>query len=247
MDDFSVSGVEQDEIDELRKQLLDPSLDRAGTSRHIELLRGKLHHVIERIDCPPSRILAHVRVYIDDRPDIVKSDEQSVKLLIDLLKSCKTVARKASVQLNGSSSNLAVFAANALYRVHYKEKSWPLELLMLYMEDSLGQRQWVDSPETSFFTSNLLFWSTIKEDGHKNTTAVAPIESYPVNSSGEEIVVGDLPETYLTHKNSMMTGDIALDDESSGDEEVLEESVVSMTEVKMERAVSVKKANFSVK
>lgn len=245
MDDFSVSGVEQDEIDELRKQLLDPSLDRAGTTRHIELLRGKLHHIIERIDCPPSRILAHVRVYIDGWPDLIKSDEQSVKLLIDLLKSCKTVARKASVQLNGSSSNLAVFAANALYRVHYKEKSWPLELLKLYMEDSLGQRQWVDSPETSFFTSNLLFWSTIKNDDHKSTTAVAPIESYPVNLSGEEIVVGDLPGTYLTQKKSMMTGVIPLDDESSGDEEVLEESAVSMTEVKMERAVSVNKANFS--
>ena len=240
MEDFPVSELEQDEIDGLRKQLLDPSLDRAATTRHIELLRGKLHHIIDRIDCPPSRILAHVRVYVEDRPDLVKSDEQCVKLLIDLLKSCKTLAKKSIVQLNGSSLNIAVFAANALYRIHYEEKSWPLDLLLLYMEDSLGQRQWVDSPETSFFSSNLLFWTTVKDDCCNSTLKAAPNDDFPTHSLGEETVDGNLRETYLKQKDATRTGGSTPDDDSSGDEEVLEESTVSMSEVEVERALSVK-------
>jgi hypothetical protein len=60
---------------------------------------------------------------------------------------------------SGESSALAVMAANSLFKIYYKQEDWPLELLELYLDDSLGKRQWVDSSETETFCKNLTCWT----------------------------------------------------------------------------------------
>ena len=211
-----MSGVDDtDGIHVLKSQLIDERHDKKATAKHLEQLRGKLQHIVDRIDSPPGRIFAHLKIYAELRPELF-DDSQCTHLLKGLLRACKTVVRKTSMaQSNDSSSPIAVFAAKALFSVYHEILEWPLDLLELYMDDALGQRQWVDSPLTSTFTKALLHWTVstgivaVKPDissippARKNATKKA-------QSNCEEGEVMEIPS------NS--------DDDSSGDEEVLEES-----------------------
>ena len=50
-------------------------------------------------------------------------------------------------------------AAKILYRLYRTERDWPLEFLLLYFDDALGARQWVDceDQDVSLFTQNIVF------------------------------------------------------------------------------------------
>jgi hypothetical protein len=234
MGDRSFADYDPDGLQALQKKLLDEKNDPIASAKHVEQLRGKLEHIIERVDSPPDRIIAHIKVYAETRPELIKLDPKCIQLLKDLLKCCRLTVKKTTMgQLRDSSSPLAVLVAKTLYTAYQDEPHWPLDLLELYMEDILGQRQWIDSPETTLLVRNLLCWTTSTErniDSAITSPLIGTSESRTVTSlptidgvkfsdiiqcakSGPMDVSGDL----YSHYHSS-------DDESSGDEEVLEES-----------------------
>ena len=163
MDSFAVDNDDPDGEYTLKQQLLSANYSQELKTKHSQLLRGKLQHVLDRITSPPMRIVAHIRVYAENRPELFRDDPTCTQLLRELLKSLKThVRRSSNAQAGDSSVPLAVFFAKTLHSVYMNDQHWPLELLELYMEDSLGSRQWVDSSETSVFTKNLIYWSTLR-------------------------------------------------------------------------------------
>lgn len=64
--------------------------------------------------------------------------------------------------------------------------SWPLDLLNIYLDDALGCRQWVDAPELSFLTKNLIEWTNyaILSSNMFNTSFIEEDDS-----SGEEEIL----------------------------------------------------------
>lgn len=69
---------------------------------------------------------------------------------------------KRSTFTEAESSPVAVLAAQIIFCLHGEDKQWPLELLELYLEDALGPRQWVDSEGTKLFCRNLQLWANKK-------------------------------------------------------------------------------------
>jgi hypothetical protein len=61
--------------------------------------------------------------------------------------------------LNESRNALSRVAAAITIELLKTKASWPLDLLNIYLDDALGCRQWVDAPELSYLTQNLLEWT----------------------------------------------------------------------------------------
>jgi len=96
-----------DGVHTLGQQLLGEKDNEESSIRHIQLLRGKLEHIIEHIDSPPSRIVSQIKVYFEYRPDLFK-DTICISTLQKLIKECKRQGKKTSMISSDSSSPLTV-------------------------------------------------------------------------------------------------------------------------------------------
>lgn len=78
--------------------------------------------------------------------------------------------------------------------------SWPLDLLSIYLDDALGCRQWVDAPELSFLTQNILEWTK-----HCSAPSLSTLNtSEEQNDSSEEEEVLD------ASSSTLITGGLSL-------------------------------------
>ena len=105
-----------------------------------------------------------------------------------------------------SKNSLTRLGGLILIELYKNKLSWPLELLSLYLDDSLGCRQWVDSIELLFLTQNLLEWikhlnltSNNNKIKKKKSNQEEKEEEDEENSSGEEEILD-------TSSNSMNNG-----------------------------------------
>ena len=234
MGDRSFADSDPYGVQSLQKKLLDDKNDQNANAKHAEQLRGKLEHIIERVDSPPDRIIAHIKVYTETRPELVKHDPLCIQLLKDLLKCCRLAIKKTVMgQLRDSSSPLAVLVAKTLYTAYQDEPHWPLDLLELYMDDVLGQRQWIDSPETNILVRNLLCWTTPTERNIDSTITSSLIQTSESRTVTSSLIIDDETSTDIVGYPKSDPIDVSedpyslyrsSDEESSGDEEVLEES-----------------------
>jgi hypothetical protein len=103
------------------------------------------------------------------------------------------IFKKNSKGLNGARNSLSRVAGAITVELLRNKLSWPLELLNIYLDDALGCRQWVDAPELSFLTQNLLEWTK-----------------------------------YSNQAPSILLSSAAVQDESSGEEEILDASMDSL-------------------
>jgi hypothetical protein len=64
--------------------------------------------------------------------------------------------KKIIIGRKNISSKSSCLAASILYRLYYRENSWPFDFFVLYLDDALGARQWVDSDDDSgLFAKNI--------------------------------------------------------------------------------------------
>lgn len=135
-------------------------------------------------------------------------------MLLHWLNTSKnSVIYKKSRSISGQNGSLPIIAGKVLFECYRTSSTWPTTLVEAYLDDAMGCRQWVDSPQLSSFCENLLHWTTtISELPSYDSTLVDP-------SSSETAESATMPPPSPV--------DLSLSSEdSSGDEEeiVIEES-----------------------
>ncbi|XP_015789490.1 integrator complex subunit 1 [Tetranychus urticae] len=103
----------------------------------------------------PDSVLVLSLVYLaKTRPQHFTS-ETVIEAMCSLLRRDPSSA-PFKVKLNNNVFVLAVLAANLLLAAHIDESQWHLSFLKAYIEDSLGDRVWVDSDFCHGFVDNIL-------------------------------------------------------------------------------------------
>ena len=70
---------------------------------------------------------------------------------------CSLLKRDSALSYKTKGNNLvAILSANVLLAVYHDENNWPDQFLKVFIEDSLGERVWVDSEDCKGFVDNLL-------------------------------------------------------------------------------------------
>lgn len=82
------------------------------------------------------------------KPLLFAEDPNLVQLLSDCLKPNSFPEKRHII--------IPIMAANLLYKAFKDEDAWPVEFIQAYLEDSLGDRDWVDQESTILFCSNIL-------------------------------------------------------------------------------------------
>ena len=89
---------------------------------------------------------------------IFKQETILTYLKVFLRTSSYQVNRKISIGKKNISSLTGILAADILYRIYRNDNEWPIDFLLLYLDDSLGSRQWVDSENNlNLFVQNIIF------------------------------------------------------------------------------------------
>ncbi|XP_026560396.1 integrator complex subunit 1 [Pseudonaja textilis] len=69
---------------------------------------------------------------------------------------CSLLRRDASINFKAKGNSLvSVLACNLLMAAYEEDENWPEIFVKVYMEDSLGERIWVDSPHCKTFVENI--------------------------------------------------------------------------------------------
>jgi integrator complex subunit 1 len=70
---------------------------------------------------------------------------------------CSLLKRDSSLSFKTKGNNLvSILAGNLLLAVYHDETSWPDTFLKVFIEDSLGERVWVDHEDCKGFVDNIL-------------------------------------------------------------------------------------------
>jgi len=70
---------------------------------------------------------------------------------------CSLLKRDSALSYKTKGNNLvSILAANLLLAVYHDETSWPDTFLKVFIEDSLGERVWVDHEDCKGFVDNIL-------------------------------------------------------------------------------------------
>ena len=153
-----------DEGEEFKQTLIEAKTNTEVAKKQVESLRVKLRHVLERIVAPPKIIVDQIQTVALVCPELFRQDSECIDCLKKILRACKCHAKKTTTASAAENSMpLAVLAARMIYYCYHEQEEWPLELLELFVEDSMGGRQWVDSPDTAVFCKNLVCWTTVRE------------------------------------------------------------------------------------
>lgn len=69
---------------------------------------------------------------------------------------CSLLRRDASINFKAKGNSLvSVLACNLLMAAYEEDENWPETFVKVYIEDSLGERIWVDSPHCRMFVDNI--------------------------------------------------------------------------------------------
>ena len=167
-----------DESEAFKQTLLEAKTNPEVAKKQVESLRVKLRHVLERIVAPPKVIVDQIQTVALICPELFRQDPECIDCIKKILRACKCHAKKTTTA--GAAENsmpLAVLAARVIFYCYNEEEDWPLELLELFIEDSMGARQWVDSPDTAVFCRNLVCWTTVRESRRGETSSVTTASS----------------------------------------------------------------------
>lgn len=118
-----------------------------------------------------------------------------------------SIGKKAPAGRPGQSvETVYTLAASALFALHADAVNWPVELLKYYVLDALGPRHWVDNPDLSLFTENLLQWSKLGSSVG-TVTAEPAADDAPAEEEEETLAGGggDI-ETVALKDNSACLG-----------------------------------------
>ena len=87
-------------------------------------------------------------------------------------------------QVTSEPETIYTVAARALFELYRPDAQWPLDLLELYILDSIGPRHWVDFPGLIDFEQNLLSWTS--ESGGRRASSLGNDMSCEAGNASNE-------------------------------------------------------------
>ncbi|XP_049759647.1 integrator complex subunit 1 isoform X1 [Elephas maximus indicus] len=110
-----------------------------GAARQLRLTRAK----------PDSTLYLSLMYLAKIKPNIFATEG-----VIEAL--CSLLRRDASINFKAKGNSLvSVLACNLLMAAYEEDENWPEIFVKVYIEDSLGERIWVDSPHCKAFVDNI--------------------------------------------------------------------------------------------
>ncbi|KAM5301254.1 integrator complex subunit 1 isoform 1-T1 [Glossophaga mutica] len=108
---------------------------------------------------------------------------------------CSLLRRDASINFKAKGNSLvSVLACNLLMAAYEEDENWPEIFVKVYIEDSLGERVWVDSPHCKAFVDN------IQTAFNTRTPPTSMLLQGEVGRSGGDLSAGSSPHPSLTEE-----------------------------------------------
>ncbi|XP_073931481.1 integrator complex subunit 1 [Castor canadensis] len=131
-------------LDEVEAAELEGNDDRiegvlCGAAKQLKVTRAK----------PDSTLYLSLMYLAKIKPNIFATEG-----VIEAL--CSLLRRDASISFKAKGNSLvSVLACNLLMAAYEEDENWPEIFVKVYIEDSLGERIWVDSPHCRTFVDNI--------------------------------------------------------------------------------------------
>ncbi|XP_067931599.1 integrator complex subunit 1-like [Watersipora subatra] len=141
-----------------------------------KLLCGALKQLHNHRAKPNQHVVLTLMVLAKQQPHIFSTDSVTAAL-------CSLLKRDPSISFKAKGNAIVpVLACNMLYWAHADEENWPPQFVEIYLDDSLGERIWVDRPDCKPFVDNILTAFNTKLTP-KNPTMLESL-SYNVSGGG---------------------------------------------------------------
>ncbi|XP_023569170.1 integrator complex subunit 1 isoform X3 [Octodon degus] len=113
---------------------------------------------------------------------------------------CSLLRRDASINFKAKGNSLvSVLACNLLMAAYEEDENWPEIFVKVYIEDSLGERIWVDSPHCRTFVDN------IQTAFNTKMPPKSMLLQGEVGRSGGDLGAGSSPHPSLTEEEDSQT------------------------------------------
>ncbi|XP_054549530.1 integrator complex subunit 1 isoform X1 [Talpa occidentalis] len=127
---------------------------------------------------------------------------------------CSLLRRDASINFKAKGNSLvSVLACNLLMAAYEEDENWPEIFVKVYIEDSLGERIWVDSPHCKTFVDN------IQTAFNTKMPPKSMLLQGEVGRSGGELSAGNSPHPSLTEEEDSQTELLIAEEKLSPEQE----------------------------
>uniref|UniRef100_K9IQL1 Uncharacterized protein n=1 Tax=Desmodus rotundus TaxID=9430 RepID=K9IQL1_DESRO len=127
---------------------------------------------------------------------------------------CSLLRRDASINFKAKGNSLvSVLACNLLMAAYEEDENWPEIFVKVYIEDSLGERVWVDSPHCKAFVDNI---QTAFNTRPPPTSTLLQGEA---GRSGGDLSAGSSPHPSLTEEEDCQTELLIAEEKLSPEQE----------------------------
>ncbi|XP_007467137.1 PREDICTED: integrator complex subunit 1 [Lipotes vexillifer] len=127
---------------------------------------------------------------------------------------CSLLRRDASVNFKAKGNSLvSVLACSLLMAAYEEDENWPEIFVKVYIEDSLGERIWVDSPHCKTFVDN------IQTAFNTKMPPKSVLLQGEAGRSGGELSAGSSPHPSLTEEEDSQTELLIAEEKLSPDQE----------------------------
>ncbi|XP_004705938.1 integrator complex subunit 1, partial [Echinops telfairi] len=175
-------------LDEIEAAELEGNDDRiegvlCGAARQLRLTRPK----------PDSTLYLSLMYLAKIKPNIFATEG-----VIEAL--CSLLRRDASINFKTKGNSLvSVLACNLLMAAYEEDENWPEIFVKVYIEDSLGERIWVDSPHCKTFVDN------IQTAFNTKMPPKSVLLQGEVGRGGGDLSAGSSPHPSLTEEEDSQT------------------------------------------
>ncbi|XP_045669230.1 integrator complex subunit 1 isoform X1 [Ursus americanus] len=127
---------------------------------------------------------------------------------------CSLLRRDASINFKAKGNSLvSVLACNLLMAAYEEDENWPEIFVKVYIEDSLGERIWVDSPHCKTFVDN------IQTAFNTKMPPKSMLLQGEVGRSGGDLSAGSSPHPSLTEEEDSQTELLIAEEKLSPEQE----------------------------
>ncbi|XP_020830897.1 integrator complex subunit 1 isoform X2 [Phascolarctos cinereus] len=127
---------------------------------------------------------------------------------------CSLLRRDASINFKAKGNSLvSVLACNLLMAAYEEDENWPEIFVKVYIEDSLGERIWVDSPHCKTFVDN------IQTAFNTKMPPKSMLLQGEMGRSGGDLSAGNSPHPSLTEEEDSQTELLIAEEKLSPEQE----------------------------
>nr|XP_008538742.1 PREDICTED: integrator complex subunit 1 [Equus przewalskii] len=189
-------------LDEIEAAELEGNDDRiegvlCGAAKQLKVTRAK-----------PDSILYLSLMYLAKIKPNIFATEGVIEALCSLLR------RDASINFKAKGNSLvSVLACNLLMAAYEEDENWPEIFVKVYIEDSLGERIWVDSPHCKTFVDN------VQTAFNTKMPPKSMLLQGEAGRSGGDLSAGNSPHPALTEEEDSQTELLIAEEKLSPEQE----------------------------